>query len=272
MLSGSLQEAADLIKPRVIGVKRPAMGLASLYLWIVGALNSSRVVSTLAEITTTAEVAKRVRPETLAPLTCAYPQPNTSLQLLRAFTLLDIGDTKQALDIFTSVMREDPSDKLTLAGLVITTASSDPSQANVYAEHLATSGITRSYAVPTDIEQLGSLHVAHNAKQRTARVKISAKTAASAKKHRNKRRGKLPKNADPNIKPDPERWIPKHMRAGAKRHRKRKGKHAEVAKGPQGSAETAVDALDIAAKSAPQHPSGGASSKPKKKKGGKNKW
>lgn len=53
------------------------------------------------------------------------------------------------------------------------------------------------------------------------------------RKHK-KSKGKLPKNYDPNISPDPERWLPKYERTGYRKKRDRRAK--DVIKGSQGTA------------------------------------
>ena len=59
---------------------------------------------------------------------------------------------------------------------------------------------------------------------------------AKPKRRRKKRPGKLPKDYNPAIAPDPERWLPKYERSEYKRkHRKRAGLHYQVARGTQGS-------------------------------------
>lgn len=60
------------------------------------------------------------------------------------------------------------------------------------------------------------------------------------KKHK-KRKGQLPKNYDPNIPPDPERWLPKYERTGYRKKRDRRTK--EVIKGSQGTSSSQADQL-----------------------------
>ena len=70
----------------------------------------------------------------------------------------------------------------------------------------------------------------------------------------------MPKGANPNIPPDPERWLPKFERSEFKRkHRKRAGLHYQVGRGTQGSASgaAAADKKDAAA-AAPSAPAGSA--------------
>lgn len=60
------------------------------------------------------------------------------------------------------------------------------------------------------------------------------------KKHKKrKRRGKLPKNYDPNVAPDPERWLPRHERSGFRKKRDRRNR--DNMKGTQGAATGASD-------------------------------
>lgn len=50
-----------------------------------------------------------------------------------------------------------------------------------------------------------------------------------------KRRVRLPKNYDPNVAPDPERWLPKHERKGFKKMRNKKGRVTQGGEAEQGS-------------------------------------
>ena len=59
------------------------------------------------------------------------------------------------------------------------------------------------------------------------------------KKKQRKRKGKLPKNCDPNGVADPERWLPKYERTGFRRKRDRRTN--VIMKGSQGMASGAAD-------------------------------
>lgn len=62
------------------------------------------------------------------------------------------------------------------------------------------------------------------------------------KKKKKKRKSKLPKNYDPNVDPDPNRWLPKHERTGVKKRRDRRiVKDSGIGKGTQGTASTSSD-------------------------------
>lgn len=60
------------------------------------------------------------------------------------------------------------------------------------------------------------------------------------KRKKRKRKGKLPKNYDPNVPPDPERWLPRHERSGFRKKRDRRNRDAAM-KGTQGAATGASD-------------------------------
>ena len=63
------------------------------------------------------------------------------------------------------------------------------------------------------------------------------KEAARTKK---KKKGKLPKNYDPNVQPDPERWLPRWERSTFKKRAKR-APEAAIGKGPQGAVGNTAD-------------------------------
>lgn len=56
-----------------------------------------------------------------------------------------------------------------------------------------------------------------------------------------KRRTRLPKNYEPGVPPDPERWLPKRERAGYRG--KRRDKRDKLMRGPQGATASAAPEL-----------------------------
>jgi signal recognition particle subunit SRP72 len=184
---------------------------------------------------------------------------------------LENDKASDAVAVFETLVKQDPSNLAALAGLIVASSTVDPSQAQQYSQHLAAL-VSKSPTLPkqktfsADLEQLSSFFGSH-----APRVKVDVK---KKRKHR-KNKPRLPKNFDPNIQPDPERWTPMRQRIEAlKRRRKGKGKHDAVAKGPQGAVssleEMAMDASAAAPKAAPIASSGSSSSNKKKKK--KSKW
>ncbi|XP_042235247.1 signal recognition particle subunit SRP72-like [Homarus americanus] len=70
------------------------------------------------------------------------------------------------------------------------------------------------------------------------------------KKKKKKRKPRLPKNYNPNVQADPERWLPKWQRKGYRKKKDRRVK--DVMKGTQGVSSEAADKFDIT-KTAGQH-------------------
>merc|ERR1712142_839863 len=58
------------------------------------------------------------------------------------------------------------------------------------------------------------------------------------RKNRKKKKGKLPKNYNPEVDPDPERWLPRWERSTFKHKKTKRGMNA-VGKGTQGSSASA---------------------------------
>lgn len=59
------------------------------------------------------------------------------------------------------------------------------------------------------------------------------------RKRRRKRKIRLPKNYDPNVQPDPERWLPKQERTAFKKKLGKRFKDREIGRGTQGAAVAA---------------------------------
>lgn len=51
----------------------------------------------------------------------------------------------------------------------------------------------------------------------------------------------LPKNYDPNVAPDPERWLPKFERSTYKKKKDKRQRDREVGRGTQGAATVATE-------------------------------
>jgi signal recognition particle subunit SRP72 len=70
--------------------------------------------------------------------------------------------------------------------------------------------------------------------QLAAAVSAAGKTA---------KRRRLPANYDPEVAPDPERWLPRHERTAYKKRRMNKRqKEREIGKGTQGASSSASGA------------------------------
>ncbi|CAG9533532.1 unnamed protein product [Cercopithifilaria johnstoni] len=105
--------------------------------------------------------------------------------------------------------------------------------------------------------------------------------------HKRKRKTILPKNFDPKIPPDPERWLPKQERTAFKKKLNKKHRDRDIGRGTQGAVSSSpkIEPITMLAKASNSHPAGpvmgmegprqqrpaGQQQKKKKKKTG-NKW
>ena len=225
-----------------------------------------------------------------------HEEDEVDLRMVLGFYLIECQKAKEALTIFESLVKADPTRKSALAGLVMAAAVVDPNLAQQYSKHLSaltptptTGTSTSSTAFGADLEQLSSFFGTHVARggagSKAASVAFAVTAGAKQKKQRKATRKhkprRLPKDFDPAVKPDPERWIPKRMRASeVRRRRKGKGKHDAVAKGPQGAVSQADDeattsaapAATTAHANAPVAAAPAAAASANKKKKKKSKW
>lgn len=74
-----------------------------------------------------------------------------------------------------------------------------------------------------------------------AHVQVKAAEVVKTKKKK-KRKPRLPKNYDPSVPPDPERWLPLRERSYYRKSR-RKGGVATTARGTQGSSAASANLM-----------------------------
>ncbi|KAI5706955.1 hypothetical protein M8J75_012858 [Diaphorina citri] len=163
------------------------------------------------------------------------------------------GESTVAAKSLEELLKVQPDDKKTLAQLVIAYAQFDAKKA------LALSKKLPQLDPVTDVDVLESSNWVMGAK---VIKKVAAKPDPSPgtptpgtgdaqqkqRKPRKKKKGKLPANYDPNVEPDPERWLPRHERSGYRKKRDRRVRTEPtntVGKGTQGAATGAQDQYDI---------------------------
>ncbi|KAI6192365.1 Signal recognition particle subunit SRP72 [Aphelenchoides bicaudatus] len=73
-------------------------------------------------------------------------------------------------------------------------------------------------------------------------LKLANKTKAN--KIKRKRKPRLPKNYDPNVKPDEERWLPRQERTAYKKKLNKKYKDRNVGRGTQGTSSANAEKID----------------------------
>ena len=191
-----------------------------------------------------------------------------SSKLLRAagFTLLQSGnaeDLEKAGEIFDSLRQQDPGDRFASAGLVAAYATTDSSRVNQESERLtAINRLTTGIDVKA-LERAGMPQAVQNTSSILSRKRAATESVKPPKKR--SRKSRLPKDHDPNKKPDPERWLPLRDRS-TYRPKGKKGKQKQAALTQGGVNEKAAEGLNAdAPKAGVVSGSGGGGGKAKKK-------
>lgn len=134
-------------------------------------------------------------------------QPSESLYRAAGVALLDSSnpqDLQEASEIFSTLRKQDPTDKLAVAGYVVSKAHSDFASIKADADKLTP--VDRLIA-GIDISALEAGGIATLP---VVMSEASKKRAAPAEKVKptKKRKSKLPKDYEEGKVPDPERWLP----------------------------------------------------------------
>ncbi|NXT82251.1 SRP72 protein, partial [Zapornia atra] len=156
--------------------------------------------------------------------------------------------------------RQNPKDVHTLAQLISAYSLVDPEKAKVLSKHLPSSD---TMSLKVDVDALenshGATYVRKKAGKLTGDNQQKEQGQGDVKKKKKKKKGKLPKNYDPKVTPDPERWLPMRERSYY-RGRKKGKKKDQVGKGTQGSTTAGSSELDASrtASSPPTSPRPGS--------------
>ncbi|KAJ3642145.1 hypothetical protein Zmor_024954 [Zophobas morio] len=191
------------------------------------------------------------------------------------------GHPQVAANSLEELLKNNKGDKKITAQLLLACAQFDKARALELSKQLP--GVD-SLAQNLDVEALQlsapsafSLKKSPATKQDSQPGTPKSEGGVEKKKKHRKRKGKLPKNYNANISPDPERWLPKYERAGFRKKRDRRAK--EVIKGSQGTASGQAEQFDFSSKVNEQEvesptvvePSPRAKSQHQQKKGQKKK-
>ncbi|KAI1238451.1 hypothetical protein IHE44_0013183 [Lamprotornis superbus] len=187
------------------------------------------------------------------------PKSPVHLSLIReaANFKLKHGRKKEAISDLEELWKQNPKDVHTLAQLISAYSLVDPEKAKVYPFN----GDTMSLKVDVDAleNSHGATYVRKKAGKLTGDNQQKEQGQGEVKKKKKKKKGKLPKNYDPKVTPDPERWLPMRERSYY-RGRKKGKKKDQVGKGTQGSTTTGSSELDASrtASSPPTSPRPGS--------------
>ncbi|NXU58598.1 SRP72 protein, partial [Turnix velox] len=197
-------------------------------------------------------------------ITAVYFQPKSPvhLSLIReaANFKLKHGRKKEAISDLEELWKQNPKDVHTLAQLISAYSLVDPEKAKVLSKHLPSSD---TLSLKVDVDALenshGATYVRKKAGKLTGDSQQKEQGQGDVKKKKKKKKGKLPKNYDPKVTPDPERWLPMRERSYY-RGRKKGKKKDQVGKGTQGSTTAGSSELDASrtASSPPTSPRPGS--------------
>ncbi|KFP27773.1 Signal recognition particle subunit SRP72, partial [Colius striatus] len=190
------------------------------------------------------------------------PKSPVHLSLIReaANFKLKHGRKKEAISDLEELWKQNPKDVHTLAQLISAYSLVDPEKAKVLSKHLPSSD---TMSLKVDVDALenshGATYVRKKAGKLTGDNQQKEQGQGEVKKKKKKKKGKLPKNYDPKVTPDPERWLPMRERSYY-RGRKKGKKKDQVGKGTQGSTTAGSSELDASrtASSPPTSPRPGS--------------
>uniref|UniRef100_A0A8D1DTR4 Signal recognition particle subunit SRP72 n=1 Tax=Sus scrofa TaxID=9823 RepID=A0A8D1DTR4_PIG len=165
------------------------------------------------------------------------PKSPAHLSLIReaANFKLKYGRKKEAVSDLEQLWKQNPKDIHTLAQLISAYSLVDPEKAKALSKHLPSSD---SMSLKVDVDALENSPGATYVRKKGGKVygQISHFFI-------NCYTGKLPKNYDPKVTPDPERWLPMRERSYY-RGRKKGKKKDQIGKGTQGASAGASSELD----------------------------
>lgn len=186
--------------------------------------------------------------------------------------MLENGYPKEAVECLEKLRQVDPSNPQILIKLVSAYSKFDPGKAEDISFNLPTPKEVGQLDIDTLEHMPMYKHVHRTAKPATQTdTKVApASVEAAAKKRKKKRKVHLPKNYNPSVSPDPERWLPLRERSYFKRGKKKAAQALRGTQGTVGSLSTALtDKLDASKhtaddkKGAAEKPADTKSPKPK---------
>uniref|UniRef100_A0A8C5LRX3 Signal recognition particle subunit SRP72 n=1 Tax=Leptobrachium leishanense TaxID=445787 RepID=A0A8C5LRX3_9ANUR len=169
----------------------------------------------------------------------------THLSLIReaANFKLKHGRKKEAINDLEQLWKQNPKDTHTLAQLISAYSLVDAEKAKVLSKHLPPSD---TMTLKVDVDALENSTGATFIRKKATKVageQAKLQGQVELKKKKKKKKGKLPKNYDPKVTPDPERWLP--MRERSYYRGKKKGKKKDqIGKGTQGATAAATAEFD----------------------------
>merc|ERR1712226_173731 len=151
------------------------------------------------------------------------------------------GDVESAVKMLEVLRNEDPSEIMTVAKIVAAYSKIDLKKAQEYSVHLPPLAKVTDKEIDLNMlemtDMIGSFRFSKKTLKQSLEEGDSKEEVIRKKKSRKRKKGKLPKNYNPDIDPDPERWLPRWERSTFKHKKAKRGTNA-VGKGTQGSVPT----------------------------------
>ena len=151
-----------------------------------------------------------------------------SLLQTAGVSLLSVSSTQEdrsaASDIFAKLREQSVDDKAAIAGLVASNATEAPAEANSDADQLTT---VSELLKGIDVAKLEAAGIPQSSNALAIAQKQNSKkrkAEGDQSKPKRIRKSRLPKDYDPTVKPDPERWLPLRDRSNYRPKGKKKGK------------------------------------------------
>ncbi|XP_074605547.1 signal recognition particle 72 isoform X2 [Brevipalpus obovatus] len=171
-------------------------------------------------------------------------QSNKSQELILLYRetarlLMQSKDSKGAIVLLEELRKRNPDNPQVLAQLIAAYSQIDPSKAKEVMQKLPS---IESQISEVDVDALEASNWSLGAKyvKKTTKADASLNVEEKTKKKKKKKKKKLPKNYDPDVDPNPERWIPKWQRSTFKKKKDKRGAQS-IGKGTQGSTATDME-------------------------------
>ncbi|XP_065846118.1 signal recognition particle subunit SRP72-like [Oscarella lobularis] len=162
----------------------------------------------------------------------------TLLQHLAAFNIKH-GLSEEAAAALEELRREKPKDIHVLAKLIAAYSQFDTKQAEALSADLPP--LSSRQSIDVDALEKAPIGVRHLRRPVATESKQEQSLLSQKKKKKKKKKGKLPKNYDSSVDPDPERWLPRRERSYYRKKGRSAAAAAAIGKGSQGAMPATSD-------------------------------
>lgn len=147
------------------------------------------------------------------------------------------GHSQEAAKLLEELRKENPGDLKTLAQLISAYSQFNPQKAKDVSKQLPPVSEVTSKIDVDNLEStswtMGAKYIKKGVKSDTPSTKPDSGDGLIQRKKKRHKKGKLPKNYDASVDPDPERWLPRRERSTYKKKKDKRG--AAIGKGTQGA-------------------------------------